>query len=285
MSAADADASWTLERVERAAPELSELVRVHRVLAEATARSLARGPAVALHPAISGTPALHWIHGRPLLDAADPAPLAAPVAGMVVGMARALSDVFPATAAAVEEMLAATAAREFGWRDRIAGFRSVPPEPVPHPALFRFLLLRAMAVPAAHLARSVSAPPPERWVRAACPWCGVPAAAAVARSRAGRTLLCILCGGRWESREAGCFACGEQRPEQQLVVASREAGPASLEGCATCHAALKLFASGDVGTTAPLALEVLTVRLDVAAEHTHGLMRDETARAAVFPPP
>ena len=42
------------------------------------------------------------------------------------------------------------------------------------------------------LALSFSAPHPERWLRAACPYCGVPAAACVAGQGSGRTLLCVL---------------------------------------------------------------------------------------------
>jgi formate dehydrogenase maturation protein FdhE len=181
-------------------------------------------------------------------------------------------------------MLTAVARPGFPWPARLVAFRDLPGDAdVPHAALFRFLLLRAAAVPATHLAHAWSAPHAERWKRAACPWCGVPAAAAIAGQGTGRRLCCVLCGGRWQREGLECLGCGEERRETQLILADRELGPASLEACQTCRFALKVFAPGDVGHEAPLPVEVLTVHLDVLAK-SDGLSRDDTALAALFPP-
>jgi hypothetical protein len=67
------------------------------------------------------------------------------------------------------------------------------------------------------------------------------------------------------------------------VLAARELGPASLEACATCRGGIKVFAAPDVPDGPPVALEVLTVHLDVLAR-SERISRDETALAAVFPP-
>jgi hypothetical protein len=47
---------------------------------------------------------------------------------------------------------------------------------------------------------------------------------------------------------------------------------------------VKVFAPADLPDGPPIALEVLTVHLDVLARSA-GYSRDETALAAVFPPP
>jgi formate dehydrogenase maturation protein FdhE len=277
------DAAWTLERVAAEHPELAPLARLHAALADA-ARRFAAQHGAALHPSFTGTPAIHWLAGRSLLDSSNRAALVPAVAALFETLARATADAVPETRAAVDEMLAATSRAGFAWPARLVTFRDVPEDAdVPHAELFRFLLLRAAAVPGAHLARSWSPPHPERWLRAACPWCGVPAAAAVAGQGSGRTFVCVLCGGRWRREGLECVACGEERRETQLVLADRELGPASLEACKTCRFAIKVFAPGDVADDAPLAIEVRTVHLDVLAK-SDGLSRDESALAAVFPP-
>ena len=277
------DAFWTLERIETTRPDLAPLARLHRFLEEAAERFAAQH-GVALHPTFTGTPAIHWLAGRSLLDSSNRAALAPATAALFDVLALAAADAFPETRGAIDELRAATSRTGFEWPTRIVHFRDVPDErDVPHAALFRFLLLRAVAVPATHLARSLSPPHPERWPRAACPYCGVPAAASVAGQGAGRTLLCVLCGGRWTREGLDCIACGEERPETQLILADRELGPASLEACSTCRNAVKVFAAGDVPDAAPLALEVLTVHLDVLAR-SDDLSRDPAALAALYPP-
>jgi formate dehydrogenase maturation protein FdhE len=271
---------WTFDRVAEAKPELAGLARLHAVLDE-VARRFDEQHHVALHPNFTAAPATHWLAGRSLFDSSNRAALSPAVAALFDALARAAADAFPETRGAVEEMRAAAVA----WPQRLVSFRDVPDDDsVPHAALFRFLLLRAVSVPAAHLARSFSPPHQDRWKRGACPYCGVPAAAAVAGQGAGRTLLCVLCGGRWPREGHDCVACGEERPETRMVLADRGLGPASLEACATCRSGIKVFAPADVPHGPPVALEVLTVHLDVLAK-AQGYAREEAALAAVFPPP
>lgn len=271
------ESAWTFARVAAEKPELGPLARLHEALAAA-----ARGADA--DPRFDGTPAVHWVRGTSVLDASDREALAAPVASAFARVARAAAESVDGVRAAAEEILEATSRPGFAWTERIAAFRDVPDETaVPHPALFRFLLLRAIAAPASRLARSLSPPHPERWLRAACPYCGVPAAASIAEQGGGRTLLCILCGGRWRREGLECLTCGEERSDTRLVLAARELGPASLEACATCRGGIKVFAAPDVPDGPPVALEVLTVHLDVLAR-AERISRDETALAAVFPP-
>jgi hypothetical protein len=273
---------WTLERVEREAPALAPLVSLHRVLAERSlAWEAARG---AFHPRFRGVPAVHWLAGTPLLAAAGPPALLPGVAELFAELADALAGSFPAARGSAGELLDATAAADFPWEARLLGFRESPAGDVPHPELFRFLLMRALAVPAGHLAVAVSPPHPERWRRPACPFCGVPAAATAARTGGSRTLVCVLCGGRWESAGLGCVACGDDRADRVRVLAAREAGPASLESCCGCGFTLKVFAAADLPPGSPVALELRTVQLDVLAARDEGVWRAEAARAAVFPP-
>jgi formate dehydrogenase maturation protein FdhE len=280
--------SWTLERVATARPELAQLVRLHRALDERTATAVARG--LELDAVLPGVPALHWTFGRSLLDAADARALAPPIARLLGELASAAGSAFPQAQAAVAELADETARPGFAWEERLSRFRDLPDD-LSHPALFRFLLMRAMAVPAGRLARTISAPHAARWIPASCPWCGVPAAAEVARQGSGRTMLCILCGGRWEREGLQCAGCGEARMEKRMVLADRALGPASLEACATCRRAVKVFAPADVPEDGPLppastvlALEILTVHLDVVGK-SQGVRREEPALAAVFPPP
>lgn len=271
------ETAWTFARVAAAKPELGPLARLHEALAAAAGGADA-------DPKFEGTPAVHWVTGTAVLDASDREALALPVAAAFARVARAAAGSVEGVRAAAGEILAVTSRADFAWTARIAAFRDVPEDGVvPHPALFRFLLLRAIAAPAARLARSLSPPHPDRWMRAACPWCGVPAAASIAGEGGGRTLLCVLCGGRWRRDGLDCLTCGEERSDTRLVLAARELGPASLEACATCRGGLKVFAAPDVPDGPPLALEVLTVHLDVLAR-AQDVSRDETALAAVFPP-
>jgi formate dehydrogenase maturation protein FdhE len=278
------DGPWTLERVAAARPELAPLARLHAALDEAARRvSAERG--AALHPTFAGPPATHWLAGRSLLDSSNRGALAPAVAALFGEIARAAAESVPAAREAIDEIRAAAARPAFGWPARLVRHRDLPEEDdVPHPALFRFLLLRAIAVPASHLARSFSPPHAERWIPSVCPFCGLPAAACVAGQGSGRTLLCVLCGGRWRREGLGCIACGDERPDSQLLVADRELGPASLDACATCRHAIKVFAPADVPDAAPVALEVLTVHLDVLAG-ADDLSRDPVALAVLFPPP
>ncbi len=277
------DTPWTLDRVAAAKPELAPLARMHAALGVA-ARRVAVERAVELHPTFTATPAIHWLAGRSLFDSSNRAALVPAMTALFEALCRATCEAVPGTQGAIDEMLAAASRPGFAWPARLVGFRDVPDAgDVPHPELFRFLLLRAVAVPAGHLARSLSPPHPERWLRAACPYCGVPAAAVVAGPGTGRDLVCVLCGGRWHRAGTECVACGEERAETRLVLADRELGPASLEACSTCRYALKVFAPSDVPEAAPIALEVLTVHLDVLAR-SDDLSRDSVALAAVFPP-
>jgi formate dehydrogenase maturation protein FdhE len=277
------DAPWTLERVEAERPEIAPLARLHREMAQAVRTLLARRP-LPLHPSFAGPPAVHWLEGRALLDASNRAALALPVSVVFETLAAAAARAAPASADAVAEILAAVRSAGFGWTARLVGFSDLPDAgEIPHPALFRFLLMRAVSVPASHLALSVSPPHPQRWLRSACPYCGVPAAAAVARQGSGRTLLCVLCGGRWEREGLDCVACGADPHGETLVLADRRLGPASIEACSACRGSLKVFSAADAGWEPPVALELVTVHLDVLAE-TEGLGRDATALAAIFPP-
>lgn len=275
---------WTFDRVAAAKPELAGLARLHAVLDDVARRFDAERGA-ALHPSFSATPAVHWMAGRALFDSSNRAALTPSIAALFDALARGAADAFPETRSAIDEMRAATTSPRFAWPQRLVSFRDVPEEDVvPHAALFRFLVYRAVAVPATHLARSFSPPHQDRWKRAACPYCGVPAAASVASAGAGRTLLCVLCGGRWPREGHECVACGEERNETRMVLADRDLGPASFEACATCRNGIKVFAPADVPQGAPVALETLTVHLDVLAK-ANGFAREEAALAAIFPPP
>jgi formate dehydrogenase maturation protein FdhE len=130
----------------------------------------------------------------------------------------------------------------------------------------------------------VSAPHPDRWKRSHCPFCGVGAAAAVARVGSGRTLLCVLCGGRWETAETICPGCLETNLDRFRILAARELGPATLESCLSCGTTLKVFSSPDLLWGPPLAMEVLTIRLDIVAARDEGIRRDAVACAALHPP-
>lgn len=274
---------WTLERVAQARPEIAPLARLHAAIGESVAR-VALDLRIAAPP-FAGTPALHWLEGRALVDAADPRVLAAQAAPLFHAAAAAASAVAPGASRAIEEMLREAAGPGFSWEARVASFREIPEAgETSHPALFRFILLRALAPAAGLLAAAHSAPHPQRWLRSSCPWCGLPAAASIAGEGGGRTLLCLLCGGAWRREGLECIACGEERADTRLVLADRELGPASLEACATCRGALKAFARADLGEGPPVALEVLTVHLDVLAR-SQGYSREDAALAAVFPPP
>lgn len=274
---------WTLERIEREVPDLAPLARLHRVLEE-TGREVERR-AGSLHPEIPGAPAVHWVRGTALLDAADRASVAAALPALVGALAVAAASVVPAAAATFGEVRAICRPGAWSWEEGLARFREAEPfTETPHPALFRFLLLRAISFPARHLARSLPAPHPERWKRTDCPFCGVVAAASVARAGSGRTLLCVLCGGRWEAEEAACVACGERDLSKLRVLASRDLGPATIEACTTCGGAIKVFSAPDLVWGPPLAVETLTVRLDLVAERDEGVRRDPTSLAALFPP-
>lgn len=278
------DEPWTLERVEATRPDLAPLARLHRELAAAALAFDTRHGA-ALHPSFTATPAVHWLAGRSLFDSSNRAALTAGIAALFETLARTTAAIVPETAESVSEMLAVTSSPGFGWPARLVSFRDMPEVPViPHSALFRFLLMRAVAVPAGHLARSLSPPHPDRWKRASCPYCGVPAAASVAGEGTGRTLLCVLCGGRWRREGLDCVHCGDERPESRLILARRELGPASIEACGACRSAIKVFADVDLPNGPPVAIEVLTVHLDVLAR-SDDLSRDDVALAALFPPP
>lgn len=278
------DEPWTIARIERERPDLAPLARLHREL-DATARRFDTSKNAALHPSIGGAPATHWMAGRSLFDSANRAALTPSVSALFTELAQTTRVVVPDASAAIGEILSAASAPGFPWPARIVKFRDVPDAAaVPHAALFRFLLMRAVAVPAEHLARSLSPPHPDRWRSSNCPYCGVPAAASVAGQGTGRTLLCVLCGGRWRREGLDCIACGDERPESRLVLARRELGPASIEACGACRSAFKVFADADLPYGPPTALEVLTVHLDVLAG-SDDLARPETALAAVFPPP
>jgi FdhE protein len=274
---------WTLERVEAELPELAPLARLHGVLADETLRFATGEDGPAPRPAFAGPPALHWFAGRSLIDAADRAVLADLVGGLAPRLLARLRDEFEEVSAAASEVLDAVGGID--WADWIGRFRAAPAHgEVPHPALFRFVLLRALSAPATHLARAFSPPHADRWQRTSCPYCGVPAAASLAQAGSARLLLCVLCGGRWARDTLACVACGEDRKDRLRVLANPDAGPASLEACDTCRTAIKVFAASALDAGPPLALEVLTVRLDMLAERVDDVRRNELALAAVYPP-
>jgi hypothetical protein len=162
--------AWTLQRIEETRPDLAPLARLHRALADA-ARRVAAERAETLHPNFGGTPAIHWMAGRSLFEASNRAALVPAVAALFDALAVAAADAFPEARAAVDELRAATSRPGFAWPTLLVKFRDVPDEAdVPHPALFRFLMLRAAAVPATHLAHAYSPPHAERWRVAACPY-------------------------------------------------------------------------------------------------------------------
>ncbi len=277
--------AWTLARVADERPELASLARLHIALEDALAAAVEELPPDALRPQFPGPPAVHWFQGKSLLDATGAGRIAPGVGEVVLRLLETLVDCEPTTAEPVAELRRHVAAPDFDWAARLASFRDLPAAAeVPHGALFRFLLLRAVGVPARHLAHSFSAPHAERWPWPRCPYCGIPAAAAVAATGSGRTLLCVLCGGRWHSEGFDCLSCGEKRSDRSLVLGSPEIGPASLEACATCDAALKVLSVAYLPDGPPLALEVLTAGLDALAEAKRGIRRDPVALAAVFPP-
>jgi len=278
-------APWTLERIERDEPGLAPLARLHRVLAEETLLFSTDGTGPEPRAAFAGPPALQWLSGRPLLLAAHPAVLRDLTAPLAARLARRLAAEFPEVAGPCRAVADTMEDPGFPWPERIAGFRETPGEDdVPHAPLFHFLLLRALAAPAAHLARSFSPPHPERWTRVMCPFCGVHPAAAVAAPGSDRRLLCVLCGARWTMEGMACPTCGEQRGDRLRALASPEAGPASLEACDTCGFAVKVFAESALTAGPPLAMEILTFRLDLVAERDEGVRRDPAALASVFPP-
>ena len=278
------DDVWTLERIEAEEPDLAPLARLHRALAEETLLFATDGTGPAPRPAFSGPPAVHWLAGRPLLEAAQTGVLRGLTAPLTARLARRLAGEFTDVADAALEVADALDDPSFDWDERIAGFREPPPDDVPHPPLFHFLLLRALAAPATHLARSFSAPHPERWLRTMCPFCGMPPAASVARQGGDRWMLCVLCGGRWTIEGMACPSCGEDRADHLRALASREAGPATLESCDTCGLAVKVFADSALASGPPLPLEILTIRLDLIAERDEGVRRAPTALAAIYPP-
>ena len=276
---------WTLERIEEERPELAPLARLHRVLRDETSTFAVDGTGPAPRPAFAGPPAVHWLAGRSLLAAAHPAVVTGLVAGLLPRLADVVAAEFPEVATPCAEIAAAARDPGFPWPDRVRAYREpVPPQDVPHPPLFRFLLLRALAGPATHLARAFSAPHPDRWLRGGCPFCGLSPAASLARPGEGRTLLCVLCGGRWTSRDAGCPVCGEEDARRLRVLADRAAGPASLEACDTCNLGWKVFHESFLVPGPPLALEIVTLALDVVARRDEGLERDRVALASLFPP-
>lgn len=274
---------WTLERVEREIPDLAPLARLHRAVEDAFRDEEREHGHV--HPNLAGTPGVHWLLGRPLLDVVARQGLVGRLRDLVVRAARAAAAAAPETAPLLDETVASDAFRDLRWDVVLASFRDPAWAPgTPHPALLRFLVLRAVSVPARHLARSFSAPHPDRWKRSRCPFCGIEAAASVARTGSGRTLLCVLCGGRWESPETTCTGCGERDLSKFRVFANREAGPASIESCERCGTAVKVFSGADLAWGPPIAVEVATVRLDLLAERDEGTFRDAVALAALFPP-
>jgi formate dehydrogenase maturation protein FdhE len=97
-------------------------------------------------------------------------------------------------------------------------------------------------------------------------------------------LLCVLCGGRWETSETVCAGCGERDLSKFRVMANRDAGPATIESCGGCGTAVKVFSASDLVWGPPVALEVATVRLDLLAERDEDTFRDPVALAALFPP-
>jgi transcription elongation factor Elf1 len=277
------DGPWTLDRVERELPELAPLARLHGAIESALADEERRAGHV--HPSFEGAPGVHWMEGRPLLDAVRGDALSNRLTDLLRAAATAVAAAAPETAGALGEALGSPEFARFAWPESLLRFREAGWEPgTPHATLFRFLVLRAVSVPARHLARSYSAPHPDRWTHASCPFCGVGAAASVARTGSGRTFLCVLCGGRWESTETACAGCGERDLSKFRVLASRDAGPATIEACGVCGSAVKVFASSDLVWGPPLAIEVATVRLDLLVERDGDAYRDPVALAALFPP-
>lgn len=279
----DAEA-WTLERIEAEDAELAPLARLHRVLAEESVLFATDGTGPAPRPAFTGPPAIHWLAGRPLLLAAHPAVLRGLTAPLTARLAHRLASAFPDVAGPAAELASVLEDPGFPWPERIAAFREPPPADVPHGPLFHFLLLRALAAPATHLARSFSPPHPERWLRTMCPFCGMPPAACVARHGGDRWMLCVLCGGRWTIEGLACPSCGEESGERLRALASRDAGPATLEACDSCHLAVKVFSDVSLVPGPPLAMEIRTFRLDLVAERDEGVRRAPAALAALFPP-
>jgi len=277
------DEPWTLERIEAEQPELAPLARLHRVLADETLRFATDGSGPPPRSAFSGPPALSWLAGRPLLRAARPDVLRDLTAGLTGRLASRLAAEFAEVGDAARAVAAAVADAAFPWDACLADPHAPPPE-VPHAPLFRFVLLRALAAPATHLARSFSPPHPERWLRSMCPFCGTPPAASVARQGGDRLLLCVLCGGRWTVTGLACPSCGEASGQRLRALASRETGPATLEACDSCGLAVKVFADAHLVPGPPLAMEILTIRLDMVAERDEGVRRDPQALAALYPP-
>lgn len=279
----DTPGPWTLERVARELPDLAPLATLHAAIEEAF-RDHERSHGH-VHPTLAGTPGVHWMLGRPLIDMAERAGFAERMPDLVRAAGNAVAGAAPAGRGAVEETIGSSAFDSLDWGAALASFRDAAwAPPTPHPRLFRFLLLRAISVPARHLARSFSAPHPDRWKRPTCPFCGVGAAASVARTGSGRTLLCVLCGGRWETPDTVCAGCGERNLSKFRVLANRDAGPATIESCTGCGTAVKVFSSSDITWDPPLAVEVATVRLDLLAERDENTFRDPIALAAIFPP-
>ncbi len=279
------DELWTLERIERERAELAPLARLHRALAEETLAFATDGSGPAARPAFAGPPALHWLAGRTLLAAARRDVLRGLVAPLTRRLALRVGAEFPPVAGPAAEIADAAARDDFPWDELLDDpAAELSHGALPHAPLLRFLFLRALAAPAAHLARAFSGPGPGRWTRPACPWCGLPPAAAVAQAGADRLLLCVLCGGRWTRPGMACPQCDEDRADRLRVLAGRDAGPAALEACDTCGTAVKVFHDGALEPGPPLALELLTLRLDVVAERDEGVRRAGAALAALFPP-
>lgn len=286
------DRPWTLARIAAERADLAPLADLHRLLAETADRVVAGEGAASFHPRHFGAPATHWVLGKALIDGCDQRALLVPIITLFGALARTLQNAFADTGRSVDELRTAVAADDFPWAERIAKFRDpLPADVVPHAGLFRFLLLRAIATPLAHLARATSPPHPDRWIRAACPYCGFPPVAQVAQSGGSRHLMCVLCGGGWTWADLGCVGCGSEMNDRWTVVAHRELGPASLESCGTCRTTLKVYPpvlveAGTSGTCEPIvALEILTVGLDLLAREQEGLQREQAPLAAVFPPP
>jgi transcription elongation factor Elf1 len=274
---------WSLERVERELPELAGLARLHRAVEDALREhERVAGP---FHPDLPSPPGVHWLHGTPLLDALDRTALAARLADVAAAVAEAVAASSAGAAEAVAEIRGSEALTPAGCAAALASFRDPAWLPASaHPRLARFVLLRAISLPARHLARAYTAPLPERWKRSRCPFCGVEAAASIGRAGTGRTLLCVLCGGRWETAETLCTGCGERNLSRFRVLASRDAGPATIETCGRCGTSVKVFGAGDVPRGPPLAVEVASVRLDLVAERDEETFRDPVALAALYPP-
>lgn len=280
------DEPWTFERIARERPQLAPLAGLHALLAETTARVVAGQGVANFHPRHPGTPAVHWVLGTPLFDACDQRALLAPTITLFGALAATLSDAFPDTAPALSELRAAVSRTDFPWTRHVAKFRDgLAAGAVPHAGLFRFLLWRALAAPLSHLAAATSPPHPDRWKRPACPYCGLAPVVQIAEPGSSRHFLCVLCGGDWRTADLACAACGDDRLDQWLVVAQRDLGPATLEACGTCRTAVKVLPRALLIPGAPVALEILTVGLDLLAREQEGVEREQAPLAAVFPPP